>query len=161
MIMRKFRNTPRYSLIARTGIQNIKKKQHVKCINETFHRLLFLDYFFHMHSYLDVLFSAWNIFSPRALHAWVPTDIVSWNHYEWLSGWGYEWFPGSLQRTGRAAIVCRQGGGLVEAGVLQVRCSAGRRYRPEDSAMKVCCKILLHPHEEKDCILKPGEYLAI
>lgn len=42
------------------------------------------------------------------------------------------------------AIVCRHDGRMVETAVLQICCSAGMRYRPEDSA-KVCIRILLHP----------------
>lgn len=64
----------------------------------------------------------------------------------WL-GWG--------RRGGQVAIVCRQAGGLVEAGILQIRYSAGMKYRPEDSAIKVCSRILLHPLEKKECILNP------
>lgn len=60
-----------------------------------------------------------------------------------------------LAKDGRVAIVCRQLGGLVEAAILQIRYGAGMRYRPEDSAIEVCSRILFHPLEEKACILKP------
>jgi len=56
---------------------------------------------------------------------------------------------------GRVAIVCRQVGVLVEAGTLEIHYSAGMRYRPEDSAIKVHSRILLHPLEENDCVLRP------
>lgn len=61
---------------------------------------------------------------------------------------------------GRVAIVCRQVGGLVEAD-MQILYSAGMRYRPEDSAIELCSRILLHPLQEKHCILKDRNTLIV
>lgn len=51
----------------------------------------------------------------------------------WL-GWG--------RRGGRSQLSAGKQVGWLK---LQIRYSAGMKYRPEDSAIKVCSRILLHP----------------